>query len=47
MISGSSETLFIDIPLLILYAINKPIFTKKTIAIVKGDYKENGTNNYF
>jgi hypothetical protein len=29
-----------------LYAINKPIFTKKTISITTGGYKENGTNNY-
>jgi len=44
---GNSETFFTDIPLLFLSAINEPAFIKKTISIIKGDYKENGTNNYY
>jgi len=40
-----SEALFNHIPLLFLDAINKPIFTRKIISIIKGDYIENSTNN--
>jgi hypothetical protein len=43
MISGSSETLFNDTPLLFLPARNKPIFTKKSISITTGGYKANST----